>query len=83
MRNLIIPVILCAAASWLWPASRQVCPKVYPKHLFAFSGKHSLLQETLFRVDRHEFAQPAIVTGNDCLFVVPEQMRAFGAGTKT
>lgn len=72
---MIIPAILCGGAgSRLWPASRET----YPKQLFAFGGKRSLLQETLARVLSSGYEKPIIVTGNDYRFLVAEQVLALG-----
>ncbi len=75
MSKAVIPIILCGGAgSRLWPASRET----YPKQLFAFNGRHSLLQQTLARVSGEGFAPPVIVTGNDYRFLVAEQTQAMG-----
>lgn len=72
---LVTPVILCGGAgSRLWPASRES----FPKQLIAFSGGHSLLQDTLLRVAGDGFGKPIVVTSNETRFLVAEQVRALG-----
>src|SRR5438067_7809117 len=42
------PVILCGGAGTrLWPLSREL----YPKQLLALTGTHTMLQETLLRLE--------------------------------
>ncbi|MCI4678538.1 mannose-1-phosphate guanylyltransferase/mannose-6-phosphate isomerase [Rhodoblastus acidophilus] len=73
--NKIIPVIMCGGAGTrVWPASRETMPKQFIPLL----GKLSTFQETLLRLDREIFAEPAIVTNHDYRFLVQEQMKEIG-----
>jgi mannose-1-phosphate guanylyltransferase/mannose-6-phosphate isomerase len=66
----VIPVILSGGSGTrLWPMSR----KAYPKQLLPLTGgKHSMLQETLLRVNN--LAAPIVVANEDHRFIVAEQI---------
>lgn len=69
----IVPVILSGGAGTrLWPLSREL----YPKQLLPLLTEHSLLQETLQRVQGERFAAPLVVCSDEHRFVIAEQLRA-------
>ena len=76
----IQPVILSGGAGTrLWPLSREQ----YPKQLLAFQGKHTLLQQTVQRLDGLSsvvgpVAEPMIVCNEQHRFLVAEQVHAIG-----
>ena len=76
----IQPVILSGGAGTrLWPLSREQ----YPKQLLAFQGEHTLLQQTVQRLDGlstlvGQVAEPMIVCNEQHRFLVAEQRRAIG-----
>src|SRR3979409_1213474 len=82
------PVILCGGAGTrLWPLSREL----YPKQLLALTGAHTLLQQTMLRLEglaaptrRQQSvlrlggvagSAPVIVCNEAHRFVVAEQLR--------
>ena len=76
---MIVPVILCGGSGTrLWPASRAASPK----QLLRLTGKRSLLQETLRRLEglAGECAPPLVVCNEGHRFAVGEQLaEALGA----
>jgi mannose-1-phosphate guanylyltransferase/mannose-6-phosphate isomerase len=70
----LIPVILSGGAGTrLWPLSREM----YPKQLLALTGIHTMLQDTVLRLNGIPGARPPIVVCNDAhRFTVAEQIRA-------
>ncbi len=70
------PVILAGGAgSRLWPVSREF----YPKPLLPMFGAHSLLQDTVTRLDRIGATRnPLFVCNEEHRFLVAEQVRALG-----
>ncbi|MDT8384930.1 MAG: mannose-1-phosphate guanylyltransferase/mannose-6-phosphate isomerase [Gammaproteobacteria bacterium] len=76
----IQPVILSGGAGTrLWPLSREQ----YPKQLLAFQGEHTLLQQTVRRLDGlstlvGQVAEPIVVCNEQHRFMVAEQLRAIG-----
>ncbi len=70
---MIIPVILAGGSgSRLWPLSRQL----YPKQLIDLHTRHTMLQDTLLRLDGLEnIASPIIVCNQDHRFMTAEQLR--------
>ena len=66
------PVILCGGAGTrLWPLSREL----YPKQLLALTGTHTLLQQTVLRLEGLGAAAPVIVCNEAHRFLVAEQLR--------
>ncbi len=76
----IAPVILAGGSGTrLWPLSREH----YPKQLIDVIGTHSLLQDTVSRLDGFPpqwvvRSTPIIVCGDEHRFVTAEQLRASG-----
>ncbi|HVK99735.1 MAG TPA: mannose-1-phosphate guanylyltransferase/mannose-6-phosphate isomerase [Dongiaceae bacterium] len=71
----MIPVILAGGSgSRLWPQSRAL----YPKQFLALMGDHSLLQQTLLRLQGLDMQNPIIVCNEDHRFLVAEQLRQIG-----
>ena len=71
--NLVQPVILCGGSgSRLWPLSREQ----FPKQLLALTNQHSLLQNTILRVQGLQSAEPILVSNENHRFVVAEQLRS-------
>lgn len=69
---MLYPVILAGGSGTrLWPLSRQL----HPKQLLALTGGHTMLQETLGRLDGFPGLAPPIVVCNDQYrFMVAEQL---------
>jgi mannose-1-phosphate guanylyltransferase/mannose-6-phosphate isomerase len=72
------PVILSGGAGTrLWPLSREQ----YPKQLLSFHGEHTLLQQTVQRLDGlsrlvGQVEEPIIVCNEQHRFLVAEQLRS-------
>ncbi len=69
----ILPVVLSGGSGTrLWPLSREL----YPKQLLPLVGEHTMLQETVLRLQGLEgMAQPLIVCNHEHRFMVAEQLR--------
>jgi mannose-1-phosphate guanylyltransferase / mannose-6-phosphate isomerase len=68
----LVPVILSGGAGTrLWPLSREL----YPKQLLPLVGKHTMLQDTLLRLDGLAIAAPVVVCNEAHRFLVAEQLR--------
>jgi mannose-1-phosphate guanylyltransferase/mannose-6-phosphate isomerase len=74
----LIPVVLSGGSGTrLWPLSREK----YPKQLLPLTGKDSLLQATVRRMDGMadvEIGPPLIVCNEEYRFVIAEQLRLMG-----
>ncbi|MBI1398208.1 MAG: mannose-1-phosphate guanylyltransferase/mannose-6-phosphate isomerase [Betaproteobacteria bacterium] len=70
----IHPVILCGGSGTrLWPLSRSA----YPKQFLRLASDHSMLQETLLRLEGlDDVAAPIVICNEDHRFLVAEQLRA-------
>ena len=69
----IIPIILSGGSGTrLWPLSR----KNYPKQLLNLTDSHSLLQNTVLRVDH--LSSPIVVCNEEHRFLVAEQLLSIG-----
>ena len=73
---MIIPVILSGGSgSRLWPMSRELNPKQF----LSLCGEHSMLQETITRLDGiADLAAPIVVCNEEHRFIVAQQMRDIG-----
>lgn len=74
---IIIPVILAGGSGTrLWPLSREV----YPKQFLPLTGDHTLLQDTVLRLNGMEDIGDAVVICNENhRFLIAEQFRAIDA----
>jgi mannose-1-phosphate guanylyltransferase/mannose-6-phosphate isomerase len=72
----IQPVILSGGSGTrLWPLSREL----YPKQLLCLTGKQTLLQETVKRLEGvKDAAAPIVVCNEEHRFLVAEQLREIG-----
>ncbi len=70
---MIVPVILAGGSgSRLWPLSRQL----YPKQLIDLHTPHTMLQDTLLRLDGlKDMASPIIICNEEHRFMTAEQVR--------
>lgn len=69
----LIPVVLSGGAGTrLWPLSREL----YPKQLLPLVGEHTMLQDTLLRLQGLSTAAPIVVCNEAHRFLVAEQLRA-------
>lgn len=73
MASSFIPVVLCGGSGTrLWPLSRET----YPKQFLRLLGQHSLLQQTMQRLECVEgLGDPLLVCNEASRFVVAEQLR--------
>lgn len=70
---MILPVIMSGGSgSRLWPLSRAL----HPKQFLALLNEHTLLQETVNRLDNTKCLNPLIICNNEHRFIVAEQLRA-------
>lgn len=82
-RSTLLPVILSGGAGTrLWPLSREM----YPKQLLPLVGEHSLLQQTVQRIQHSDWpvhvAEPLIIANQEHRFLIAEQCRAVGASAR-
>ena len=70
------PLILAGGSGTrLWPLSREL----YPKQFLALAGEHSMLQETISRLDNmEEVSPPIIVCNEEHRFLAAEHVRQLG-----
>ena len=70
------PVIFAGGSGTrLWPLSREF----YPKPFLSITGPHTMLQETILRLDGIEgMAPPTVVCNEEHRFLVAEQARQIG-----
>ena len=78
---MIIPVILSGGSGTrLWPLSREL----YPKQLLALAGEHTMLQDTLLRLEGlPEQKAPLIICNEEHRFMIAEQLRMVGKKAET
>jgi mannose-1-phosphate guanylyltransferase len=73
--NKIIPVIMAGGAGTrLWPLSRGN----YPKQFLTLNGEHTMLQQTLKRLDGLEHQPPMLICNEEHRFIAAEQIREIG-----
>ncbi|PIE68007.1 MAG: mannose-1-phosphate guanylyltransferase/mannose-6-phosphate isomerase [Deltaproteobacteria bacterium] len=72
----IVPVILAGGSGTrLWPLSRAL----YPKQLIRLVDRHTMLQNTVMRLDGLEDADnPMVICNDEYRFMVVEQLRQLG-----
>ena len=69
----LIPVVLSGGAGTrLWPLSREL----YPKQLLPLTGAHTMLQDTVRRLEGLPVTAPVVVCNEAHRFLVAEQLRA-------
>lgn len=69
---MLIPVIMAGGSgSRLWPLSRAK----YPKQFLAITGKQTMLQQTLNRMEGLEHSLPFVICNEEHRFLVAEQLR--------
>lgn len=72
---MILPVVMAGGSGTrLWPLSRQL----YPKQFHALTGEHTMLQQTVMRLDGLEVASPLLICNEEHRFIAAEQMRLIG-----
>lgn len=69
---MFIPVIMAGGTgSRLWPMSREH----FPKQFLRLNSKHSMLQETVSRLDGLDFYSPILICNEQHRFLAAEQLR--------
>lgn len=69
---MLLPVIMAGGTgSRLWPMSHEL----YPKQFLTLHGDHSMLQETVLRLEGLETYQPLVICNEEHRFLVAEQLR--------
>ena len=72
----IIPIILSGGVgSRLWPLSREHFPK---QCLPLADSQHSLLQQTVLRIQGFKLGSPIVVCNEDHRFLIAQQLQALG-----
>lgn len=72
----IYPFILSGGSGTrLWPLSRSSYPKQFLEELV---GKHSLLQQSCFRVQGQHFAAPSFICNDNHRFLIADQLQEIG-----
>lgn len=68
---MLLPVIMAGGTgSRLWPMSREL----YPKQFLTLHGDHSMLQETVLRLEGLDTRQPLVICNEEHRFLVAEQL---------
>ena len=68
----LIPVIMAGGnGTRLWPLSRGL----FPKQFLTLQGTHTMLQNTILRLDEIQCAQPLVISNESHRFLVAEQLR--------
>jgi mannose-1-phosphate guanylyltransferase/mannose-6-phosphate isomerase len=76
---MLTPVILSGGAGTrLWPLSREL----YPKQLLPLVGRHTMLQETVRRLEGIETSAPMVVCNEAHRFLVAEQLRLINCAAR-
>ena len=69
---MILPVIMAGGTgSRLWPMSREL----FPKQFLKLTSQHSMLQETLIRLDGLDVTNPMLICNEQHRFLAAEQLR--------
>jgi mannose-1-phosphate guanylyltransferase/mannose-6-phosphate isomerase len=76
---MLTPVILSGGSGTrLWPLSREL----YPKQLLCLVGKHTMLQDTVLRLQGLDAGPPLMVCNEAHRFLVAEQLRQLGTSAR-
>ena len=69
---MILPVIMAGGTgSRLWPLSREL----YPKQFLSLVSEHTMLQDTVSRLQWDNFESPIIICNEEHRFIAAEQLR--------
>lgn len=69
---MLIPVIMAGGSGTrLWPLSRGL----FPKQFLTLQGTHTMLQNTILRLDEIQCAPPLVISNESHRFLVAEQLR--------
>ncbi|WP_410014380.1 mannose-1-phosphate guanylyltransferase/mannose-6-phosphate isomerase [Sodalis sp. C49] len=69
---MLLPVIMAGGTgSRLWPMSREL----HPKQFLRLHSLHSMLQETVKRLDGVDVSEPVVICNEEHRFMVAEQLR--------
>ncbi|NCB59256.1 MAG: mannose-1-phosphate guanylyltransferase/mannose-6-phosphate isomerase [Gammaproteobacteria bacterium] len=72
---MLLPIIMAGGSGTrLWPLSRTL----YPKQFLSLTGKHSMLQDTVARLQGLEHQPPVVICNEEHRFIVAEQLRQQG-----
>ena len=73
---MILPIILAGGSGTrLWPLSRAL----YPKQLINLVDEHTMLQNTVMRIERlADTINPVVICNDEYRFMVAEQLRLIG-----
>lgn len=73
---MFIPVVMAGGSGTrLWPLSRGN----YPKQFLALAGEHSMLQQTLLRLNGLSHQPPLLICNEEHRFIAAEQVRQLSA----
>lgn len=68
----LLPVIMAGGSGTrLWPLSRTL----YPKQFLSLTGEHTMLQDTVARLQGLEHQSPVVICNEEHRFIVTEQLR--------
>ena len=69
---MLLPVIMAGGSGTrLWPLSRTL----YPKQFLSLTGEHTMLQDTVARLQGLEHQSPVVICNEEHRFIVAEQLR--------
>lgn len=69
---MLLPIILAGGSGTrLWPLSREL----YPKQFHALAGSHTMLQETVKRLEGLDCESPLVICNEEHRFIAAEQLR--------
>ncbi len=72
---MLIPVIMAGGSGTrLWPLSRGL----FPKQFLTLQGTHTMLQNTILRLDEIQCSPPLVISNESHRFLVAEQLRELG-----
>ncbi|MDN5929102.1 MAG: mannose-1-phosphate guanylyltransferase/mannose-6-phosphate isomerase [Hyphomicrobiales bacterium] len=77
---MLLPIILAGGSGTrLWPLSREL----YPKQFHALAGSHTMLQETVMRLQGLDCESPLVICNEEHRFIAAEQLRQIGEDDAT